>query len=149
MVMSSLHSSTFYKWRWLFSHGAFMIGIMISSTVLFSAFILLLMLNYLEAVYLHLLPLWSADLHWVRIFPLMVAQAQNWRYIDARSSCETLLRAARLVEVGMNDMPLPPPRFWGPVTQSGSSFNCNEVCSYPLTFLCKDLQAEMLLLVHV
>lgn len=50
----------------------------------------------------------------------------------------------------MNTLPLPAhPWFWGRVTQSGSSLNYNEVCSSPFTFLCKDLHAEMLLLVHV
>lgn len=38
-----------------------------------------LALNSLEVMQLHLLPLWSTDLRWVRIFPLTVAQVQNWR----------------------------------------------------------------------
>ena len=101
MDMSSFHSDTFYKWRWLFSHGAFVIGMMVSlSAVLFCAFIAPLVLNCLQATQLHLLPLWSTDLHWVRIFPLMVSRVQNWRDIDSSSSCETLVCAARLLERG-------------------------------------------------
>lgn len=75
--LSTVHSSSSNNQRWLFNHGAFVMGIMFSSEVLFSAFVPPLELSCLEVMPLCLLPLWNAGLHWVRIFFLMAAQVQN------------------------------------------------------------------------
>lgn len=102
LVRSSFYSDAFYKWRWLFGHSTFVIGmVVLLSAVLFSAFISHLVLNCLEAVHLPLLSQWILDLHCVdmhcvRIFPLIVAEMKNWKHVGLCS--ETLVCLSRPLE---------------------------------------------------
>lgn len=69
---------------------------------------------------LHLLPLWNTDLHWMRVFPLMVAWVKNRRDIGSSSSYETLVCADRPLERGWLPHLFLPPLVLG-ITESGIS----------------------------
>lgn len=108
LVINTVHSNTSHNQGWLFNHGAFVMGVMFLSEVLFSAFIPPLELNCLEVMHLHLLSLWNAGLCLVRVFPLMAVQVQSWRDVGSSSSCETLVCAARPSEDKSHAPPHPP-----------------------------------------